>query len=102
MKYSAGIIPFRINKETNELEFFVGHPGGYWWKNKNYWAFLKGNVENGENWQETALREFKEESGLSMEDYESQIIERSKSDFGVAYEELEDEDSGIFDSPVTD
>lgn len=74
MKYSAGIIPFRINKETNELEFFVGHPGGYWWKNKNYWAFLKGNVENGENWQETALREFKEESGLSMEDYESQML----------------------------
>ena len=43
---------------------------------------------------------------MSKEDYESQIIERSKSDFGVAYEELEDnssyygydedEDSGIF------
>ena len=45
---------------------------------------------------------------MSKEDYESQIIERSKSDFGVAYEELEDnssyygydedEDSGIFDN----
>lgn len=25
MDYSAGIIPFRIN-DSNEMEFFVGHP----------------------------------------------------------------------------
>lgn len=74
MKYSAGIIPFRINEINNELEFFVGHPGGYGWQNKNYWAFLKGNVENNENWQETAIREFKEESGLDMNDCESQML----------------------------
>ena len=45
MRYSAGIIPFRINNTTKELEFFLGHPGGYNWKNKNYWAFMKGHVE---------------------------------------------------------
>ena len=74
MKYSAGIIPFRLNETTNEVEFFVGHPGGYGWQNKNYWMYLKGNVENNESWQEAAIREFKEESGLTMEDCESQLL----------------------------
>ena len=68
MRYSAGIIPFRINNTTKELEFFLGHPGGYSWKNKNYWAFMKGHVEEGESWQDTAIREFKEETGLPLAD----------------------------------
>lgn len=67
MQYSAGIIPFRLNKE-NELEFFVGHPGGKKWEKQNYWAFLKGGVEDGEDWVSTALREFNEESGVLIED----------------------------------
>ena len=67
MEYSAGIIPFRID-ENGVMEFFVGHPGGQSEKWANYWAFLKGGVEEGETWIETALREFKEESGLELED----------------------------------
>jgi len=73
MKYSAGIIPFRVNS-NNELEFFVGHPGGIGWRNREYWAYLKGGVEAGENYVTAAIREFKEESGLSMEDCESQML----------------------------
>lgn len=68
MRYSAGIIPFRINNNTNELEFFVGKPGGFGWENKNFWMFMKGHVEDGETWVNTALREFKEETGLKLED----------------------------------
>ena len=74
MKYSAGIIPFRINEETNEIEFFVGHPGGKYWKYKDFWMFLKGCVEKEESWQDAAIREFKEETGLTMEDCESQML----------------------------
>lgn len=70
MKHSAGIIPFRVN-ENGVMEFFLGHPGGI---TRNYWAFLKGGVDEGENWKDTAIREFKEESGLSMEDCESQML----------------------------
>lgn len=66
MEYSAGIIPFRRNNK-GELEFFVGHPGGVGWQWKDYWAYLKGGVEEGENWKETALREFSEESGIPIE-----------------------------------
>lgn len=73
MDYSAGIIPFRIN-EDNEMEFFVGHPGGIFWENKDYWAFLKGGVEKGESWSDAAIREFKEESGLSMDDCKSSML----------------------------
>lgn len=73
MKYSAGIIPFRVNS-NNELEFFVGHPGGIGWQGRNYWAYLKGGVEKDENYITAAIREFKEESGLSMEDCKSQML----------------------------
>lgn len=67
---SAGIIPFRV-REDNEVEFFVGHPGGY---HKNYWAFLKGGVEMGETQVDAAIREFKEESGLTLDDCASQML----------------------------
>ena len=70
MKYSAGLIPFRINK-YNEMEFFVGHPGGSRWKNIDYWAFLKGGTEDNEQWIDAAIREFKEETGLSMDNCKS-------------------------------
>jgi predicted NUDIX family NTP pyrophosphohydrolase len=73
MKYSAGIIPFRTNFK-GELEFFVGHPGGIGWHGRNYWAYLKGGVEKNENYITAAIREFKEESGLSMEDCKSQML----------------------------
>lgn len=72
MKYSAGIIPFRI--VNGKMEFFVGHPGGVSWQNRNYWAYLKGCVEKGEDWVTAAIREFKEESGLSMEDCRSNML----------------------------
>lgn len=73
MKYSAGIIPFRVNCD-GVMEFFVGHPGGIGWRNKNYWVYLKGGVENGESYTAAAIREFKEESGLDMDDCESQML----------------------------
>ena len=67
MEYSAGIIPFRRNSK-GEVEFFVGHPGGVGWEWRDYWAYLKGGVEGNETFEEAALREFKEESGLQFDD----------------------------------
>lgn len=65
IKTSCGIIPFRKNENGN-LEFFVGHPGGNYPNQQNLWMFLKGAVENNESWVDTALREFKEETGLEL------------------------------------
>ena len=36
-------------------------------KNRNFWGFPKGHMENGETEIETALREVKEEVGLDVE-----------------------------------
>ena len=64
IKYSAGIIPYRISE--GHYEFFVGHPGGPYWADKNYWALLKGRLEYGEDEKTAALREFQEESGIRL------------------------------------
>lgn len=73
MNISCGIIPFRKN-ENGEMEFFVGHPGGNYPNQRNLWMFLKGAVEGDESWAETALREFKEETGLTMEGCDTNIL----------------------------
>lgn len=90
MEYSAGIIPFRKN-EKGEIEFFVGHPGGVGWQWNDYWAFLKGGVENGESWVDCAWREFQEESGIELnEDLKSKLIslgtsQQNKRKIVIAY-----------------
>lgn len=73
MKISCGIIPFRKNKD-DELEFFLGHPGGNYKNCRNLWMFLKGATEHDETWEETALREFKEETGLTMDECDSGML----------------------------
>ena len=43
-------------------------------KNRNFWGFPKGHMEDGETEIETALREVKEEVGLDVEiDHNTQI-----------------------------
>lgn len=48
------------------LQFFLVHPGGPFFKNKDLhtWSIPKGLPEEGESLLETALREFKEETGI--------------------------------------
>ncbi len=48
-------------------EFFLVHPGGPFWKNKDkgVWSIPKGEVEKGEDEFEAAKREFEEETGIT-------------------------------------
>jgi predicted NUDIX family NTP pyrophosphohydrolase len=61
---AAGLLMFRIINA--EPEFFLLHPGGPFFKNKDagVWSIPKGLPEPGEDFLTTAQREFKEETGL--------------------------------------
>jgi len=54
---SAGIVLFRNASNKNEV-LLLNYPQGHW-------DFVKGKVEEGEMPHETALRETKEETGIS-------------------------------------
>ncbi|MCK7516739.1 MAG: NUDIX domain-containing protein [Ignavibacteriales bacterium] len=60
---SAGLLMYKFDKE--ELKVFLVHPGGPYFKNKDdgYWSIPKGLVEKEEELLNTAIREFKEETG---------------------------------------
>ena len=55
--------------KNKKLEVFLAHPGGPFFKNKDegHWTIPKGEVEEGEDLLQTAVREFKEETGITPE-----------------------------------
>jgi predicted NUDIX family NTP pyrophosphohydrolase len=65
-KQSAGIIPYKMVKK--QLFFFIAHPGGplYRKKDNGFWSIVKGEIEEGEEPIKCAIREFKEETGISI------------------------------------
>ena len=86
MKKSAGIIPYV--KVDGVLHFLLGYPGGPYYcnynedgeiigykKDKHRWSILKGGVDKDETKKEAAMREFKEESGFSIDDRKKELIE---------------------------
>lgn len=67
MKISAGILLFKKDKDS--LYYFLVHPGGPFWKNKDLgaWSIPKGEMLPDENSLDRALTEFKEETGKTAE-----------------------------------
>ncbi|RFS26601.1 NUDIX domain-containing protein [Chitinophaga silvatica] len=65
MKQSAGIL---LVRKPQTPEFFLVHPGGPYFRNKDagYWTIPKGEPIEGEELLETALREFEEETGFTV------------------------------------
>jgi predicted NUDIX family NTP pyrophosphohydrolase len=66
-KKSAGIILYRFRKKLPE--FFLIHPGGPFWKNKDIgaWSIPKGEFEDNEDPLTAAKREFEEETSQSVD-----------------------------------
>jgi predicted NUDIX family NTP pyrophosphohydrolase len=66
-KTSAGLLMYRLRE--GELEFFLVHPGGPFFKNKDAgaWTIPKGEPQPGEPPLSTAKREFEEELGFPPE-----------------------------------
>jgi len=67
MKTSAGILLFK--KMGNSISYFLVHPAGPFWKNKDAgaWSIPKGEMELGEDPLERAIIEFKEETGKMVQ-----------------------------------
>ena len=63
-KTSAGLLMYRIRND--KIEFFLVHPGGPYFKNKDdgYWGIPKGEVNEGEALFDVAMKEFYEETGI--------------------------------------
>jgi len=70
---SAGIVLFR--KEDSKILFLLLHyPSGHW-------DFIKGKMEKGESTHETAIREAKEETGITDITFLENFEEWIKYDF---------------------
>jgi len=65
---------FRVR--NGELEVFLAHPGGPFFARRDdgHWTIPKGEIEPGEEFLQTALREFNEEVGIQI-DPQSKFLE---------------------------
>ncbi len=63
-KRSAGLLMHR--RRDSGIEVLLIHPGGPYWSGKDdgAWSIPKGEIEEGEEVQDAARREFEEETGL--------------------------------------
>jgi predicted NUDIX family NTP pyrophosphohydrolase len=66
-QHSAGLLLFRGN--ASAPEFFLVHPGGPYWakKDEGAWSIPKGLPAEGEAPLDAAKREFREETGFSVD-----------------------------------
>jgi len=77
---SAGIVLFRNASNKNEF-LLLNYPQGHW-------DFVKGKVELGEIPHETALRETKEETGISDIEFIDGFEESVEYDFRFKNEDI--------------
>ncbi|NBC09890.1 MAG: NUDIX domain-containing protein [Bacteroidetes bacterium] len=65
-KRSAGLLLYRYRE--GQIQVFLVHPGGPFWKNKDEgsWMIPKGEIDEGEEALPAAQREFREETGFEL------------------------------------
>lgn len=66
MKYSAALLLYRY--AGKEIQILLVHPGGPFWKNKDsgVWSLPKGEIAKSEDPLDAAIKEFTEETGLTL------------------------------------
>ena len=77
---SAGIVLFRSISNENEF-LLLNYPQGHW-------DFIKGKMEKNETPHETALRETKEETGISNIEFIDGFEENIEYDFKFKREDV--------------
>jgi 8-oxo-dGTP pyrophosphatase MutT (NUDIX family) len=78
---SAGIVLFRNDASKNEF-LLLNYPQGHW-------DFVKGKVEQNETPHETALRETKEETGITNIEFIDGFEESVEYDFRFKKEDIQ-------------
>lgn len=78
MKRSAGLLLYRFKNKIPE--YFLVHPGGPFWEKKDIgaWSIPKGEVEENEDFLKAAIREMKEETGISINISTDKFIQLSE------------------------
>ena len=56
---SSGVVVYKIGDNLERTYLLLQYPG-------KYWDFPKGKLEQGEKWVDAALRETREETGLTV------------------------------------
>ena len=77
---SAGVVLFR-NVSSEKLFLLLNYPQGHW-------DFIKGKMEKNETPHETALRETKEETGISNIEFIDGFEENIEYDFKFKHEDV--------------
>ena len=77
---SAGIVLFRNDSNKNEF-LLLNYPQGHW-------DFVKGKIEQNETSYETALRETKEETGITNIEFVDGFEESVEYDFRFKKENI--------------
>jgi len=77
---SAGIVLFRNDSGKNEF-LLLNYPQGHW-------DFVKGKIEQNETSHETALRETKEETGITNIEFVDGFEESVEYDFRFKKEDI--------------
>jgi len=77
---SAGIVLFRNDSDKNEF-LLLNYPQGHW-------DFVKGKIEQNETSQKTALRETKEETGITNIEFVDGFEESVEYDFRFKKEKI--------------
>jgi predicted NUDIX family NTP pyrophosphohydrolase len=72
-KLSAGLLLYRITDDG--IEVLLGHPGGPFWARKDdgAWSLPKGEIDDGEEPLDVAVREFREELGHEPPDVDAAV-----------------------------
>ena len=70
MKTSSGILPYRV--KNGRVQVFLVHAGGPFWEHRDEWGLCKGEVE-GDSELYSAIREFKEETGVDFTELENRV-----------------------------